>query len=231
MLNPGYSRSAFWLQGSVVNLGKESVTRWLSVGIVRLEDMRFYAMPAGSTQPSGTLLARHTVPLKRLPIVSETSVFPLSLAPGERLTFLLRVETRSPVSIVPQLWHADDFRIAESHNTMVAMLLAGSMISIERYTFVLGIARRDTVLVLLALTTVTQIAQDMAFQGFLYRYLLGVADRRRATWRRQRAALPALILARLRSAALAASDHQRSACPRTGSPTRRWDGAQTSPCC
>ncbi|AKM32627.3 hypothetical protein AB870_07380 [Pandoraea faecigallinarum] len=52
------------------------------------------------------------------------------------------------------------------------MLLAGSMISIGLYAFVLGVARRDPVFVLLALTTVTQVAQDMAFQGFLYRYLL-----------------------------------------------------------
>ncbi|VVE00114.1 hybrid sensor histidine kinase/response regulator [Pandoraea fibrosis] len=172
MLNPGYSRSAFWLQGSLVNLGKHSVTRWLSVGIVRLEDVRFYAIPAGSTQPSIAMLAGHTVPLERHPIMSETSVFPVTLAPGERMTFLLRVETRSSVSIVPQLWRPDDFRVAESRNAMIAMLLAGSMISIALYAFVLGIARRDAVFVLLALTTVTQVAQDMAFQGFLYRYLL-----------------------------------------------------------
>ncbi|VVD82958.1 ATP-binding protein [Pandoraea cepalis] len=38
MLNPGYSRSAFWLTGSVENRGTASLTRWLSVGIVRLED-------------------------------------------------------------------------------------------------------------------------------------------------------------------------------------------------
>ncbi|WP_281719133.1 ATP-binding protein [Pandoraea apista] len=172
MLNPGYSRSAFWLQGNLVNLGKATVTRWLSVGIVRLEDVRFYSMPAGSTQPSVTWLAGHKVPLERHPIVSETPVFPITLAPGERLTFLVRVETRSSVSIVPQLWHPDDFRIAESRNAMIAMLLAGSMISIALYAFVLGIARRDRVFVLLALTTITQVAQDMAFQGFLYRYLL-----------------------------------------------------------
>lgn len=172
MLNPGYSRSAFWLQGSVANPGTQSVTRWLSIGIVRLEDVRFYSMPVGSTQPSVTWRAGHTVPLDRHPIVSETSVFPITLAPGERLTFLVRVQTRSSVSIVPQLWRPDDFRIAESRNAMIAMLLAGSMISIALYAFVLGIARRDKVFVLLALTTVTQVAQDMAFQGFLYRYLL-----------------------------------------------------------
>ncbi|VVE89355.1 ATP-binding protein [Pandoraea bronchicola] len=172
MLNPGYSRSAFWLQGSVANLGKESVTRWLSVGIVRLEDVRFYSMPAGSTQPTVTWLAGHTVPLKRHPIVSETSVFPITLAPGDRLTFLVRVETRSSVSIVPQLWRPDDFRVIESRNVMIAMLLAGSMMSIALYAFVLGIARRDKVFLLLALATVTQIAQDMAFQGYLYRFLL-----------------------------------------------------------
>ncbi|MFJ2993070.1 ATP-binding protein [Pandoraea sp. NPDC087047] len=172
MLNMGYSRSAFWLTGNVTNSGTAPVTRWLSVGIVRLEDIRFYAMPFGTTQPSVTWLAGHTVPLARHPVTSETSVFPITLAPGERLTFLLRIQTRSAVSIVPQLWHPDDFRLSESRNAMIAMLLAGSMLSIALYAFVLGIARRDPVFVLLALTTVTQVAQDMAFQGFLYRYVL-----------------------------------------------------------
>ena len=172
MLNASYSRSAFWLTGNVTNTGSTPLTRWLSVGIVRLEDVRFYAMPFGATQPSVTWLAGHTVPLKRHPIASETSVFPITLAPGERLTFLVRVETRSAVSIVPQLWAPDDFRLSESRNAMIAMLLAGSMLSIALYAFVLGVARRDAVFILLALTTVTQVAQDMAFQGFLYRYVL-----------------------------------------------------------
>jgi signal transduction histidine kinase len=172
MLNPGYSRSAFWLTGSVENLGMASVTRWLSVGIVRLEDVRYYTMPVGGRQPDIRWLAGHTVPLDRHPIASETSVFPITLAPGERLTFLVRVETRSSVSMVPQLWRPDDFRLAESRNAMVAMLLVGSMLSVAMYALVLGIARRDPVFVLLALTTMTQVAQDMAFQGFLYRYLL-----------------------------------------------------------
>lgn len=172
MLNPGYSESAFWIQGVVDNPSHQPVTRWLSIGIVRLEDVRFYAMPTGTTQPTITWLAGHTVPLSRHPIRSETSVFPISLAPGESLTFAIRVQTRSSVSIVPQLWVPDDFRRIESRNAMVAMLLAGSMLTIALYTLVLGIARRDIVFTLLALTTLTQVAQDMAFQGFIYRYLL-----------------------------------------------------------
>ncbi|WP_353191021.1 ATP-binding protein [Pandoraea pnomenusa] len=172
MLNPGYSRSAFWLMGDIGNLGKEPITRWLSIGIVRLEDVRFYAMPHGTTQPTVSWLAGHTVPLARHPVTSETTVFPITLAPGERMTYLVRVESRSSVSIVPELWSPDDFRTAESRNAMVAMLLAGSMLSIALYALVLGVARRDTVFILLALITLTQVAQDMAFQGFLYRYLM-----------------------------------------------------------
>ncbi|WP_087722640.1 ATP-binding protein [Pandoraea sp. PE-S2T-3] len=172
MLNPGYSESAFWIRGVIDNPSTQPVTRWLSIGIVRLEDVRFYAMPTGTTQPTITWLAGHTVPLARHPIRSETSVFPISLAPGESLTFAVRVQTRSSVSIVPQLWVPDDFRRIESRNAMVAMLLAGSMLTIALYTLVLGIARRDIVFTLLALTTLTQVAQDMAFQGFIYRYIL-----------------------------------------------------------
>ncbi len=172
MLNPGYSRSAFWMMGSVQNTSGQPVTRWLSIGVVRLEDIRFYAMPSGSTQAAVTLRAGHTVPLEQHPIVSETAIFPITLDPGERLTFLVRVKSRSSISIVPQLWRSDDFRTVESRNTAIAMLLVGSMISIALYTLVLGIARRDTVFLLLAACTATQVMQDMAFQGYLYRYLL-----------------------------------------------------------
>lgn len=55
---------------------------------------------------------------------------------------------------------------------MIEMLLTGSMLTMALYTLVLGVVRRDRVLLLLSGFIAAQLMQDLAFQGFLYRHVL-----------------------------------------------------------
>lgn len=171
-LNRGYSKSAFWLRGTLDNSGSMAVRRWLSVGVARLEDVRFYEIPDGTTTPTVTWVGGNRVPLDSRPVRAAESVFPVVLTPGERATFLVRVQTRSATSMQLVLWQPDDYRLSQETHSMIAMLLAGSMVAIALYTLALGLARRDRVFLLLTGCITLQLLQDLAFQGFLYRYVL-----------------------------------------------------------
>ncbi|MBU9197941.1 hybrid sensor histidine kinase/response regulator [Burkholderia gladioli] len=171
-LTRGYSASAFWLTGTLENSGRQEVTRWLSVAVVRLEDVRYFRFAPGDDRPRETVLAGNREPLLGRPVKTALSVFPITLAPGERMRFALRIQSRSSISMAADLWTPGAFRDNEQQGAMGEMLLVGSLLTITVYALCLGFSRRDPVFLLLAGTVLSDIAYDLAFRGYLYRYVL-----------------------------------------------------------
>jgi signal transduction histidine kinase/DNA-binding response OmpR family regulator len=171
-LTQGFTSSAFWLRGTFYNGSDQSVTRWLSVGVVRLEDVRYFRFVPGEEKPSETLLAGNRTPLDARPVRAARSVFPVTLAPGERIVVLLRAQSRSSVSIETGIWNPATFQEAEAPDALIEMLLIGSMATMAIFTLALGLARRDRVFLTLGAGAIAEIVYDVAFQGFLYRYVL-----------------------------------------------------------
>jgi signal transduction histidine kinase/DNA-binding response OmpR family regulator len=171
-LNRGFNASAFWLEGSLYNSSNKAVTRWLSVGAVRLEDIRYFRLASDSDKPLETLRAGISRPLDERPVRAALSIFPVTLAPGEQIRFALRIESRSSVSMNVDVWTPRAFRENQERGSMGEMLLAGSMLTIALYTLLLGFAHRDRVFLLLAGSIITDVIYDLAFRGYLYRYVL-----------------------------------------------------------
>ena len=171
-LTRGYTSSAFWLRGTFYNGSDQPITRWLSVGVVRLEDVRYFRFTPGAAQPSETMLGGNRIPLDNRMVKAARSVFPVTLAPGERIVVALRVQSRSSVSIETSLWSPATFQEAEVPDALVEMLLAGSMATMAIFALVWGLIRRDRVFLALNAGAIAEIIYDMAFQGFLYRYFL-----------------------------------------------------------
>jgi len=172
LLNRGFTASAFWLRGTLYNSSDRAVTRWLSVGVVRLEDIRYYRLASDGVIPRETIFAGNRMPLDSRPIRAAMSVFPVTFAPGERIGFALRIQSRSAASMDVELWTPNAFREDEERGAMGEMLMTGSMMTIALYTLILGIARRDRVFLLLAGSVITDVIYDLAFRGYLYRYVL-----------------------------------------------------------
>ncbi len=168
----GFTSSAFWLRGTFHNSSDQPVTRWLSVGTVRLEDVRYFRFAPGEDKPSETLLAGNRMPLESRPIRAAQSVFPVTLAPGERIVFVLRVQSRSSVSMDVSVWSPATFREAEAPDTLIETLLVGSMATMAILALVPGVLLRDRVFLALGAGAMAEIVYDAAFQGFLYRYVL-----------------------------------------------------------
>jgi len=168
----GYSRSAFWLRGTFLNSSNVPVTRWLSVGAARLEDVSYFRFAEGASEPTETLLGGNRMPLGSRPVRAARSVFPVTLAPGERIVAALRVQSRSSVSIEISLWTPAAFQEAETPDSLIEILFIGSMATMAIFTLVMGFVRRDLIFLTLGAGAFAEIIYDLAFQGLLYRYIL-----------------------------------------------------------
>lgn len=171
-LNRGFSASVFWLKFDVDNPTNGFVERWLSFGVPRLEDVRFYLFADGQSQPAKVVLAGNREPLASREVPTAVSVATLPLAPGERMTVLIRVQSRSAISMEPTLWTPAAFVGAGQRGTLILALLFGALVMVGIYTGVLGVAQRDPVFLLLTAAIVAEILYSASFQGLLYRYVL-----------------------------------------------------------
>jgi signal transduction histidine kinase len=171
-LNRGHTRSALWLKGTLYNGGTTPVTRWLSVGAMRLEDIRYYRLDTDAPVASETWLAGNRMPIDSRPVRAALSTFPLTLSPGQRIRFMLRIESRSAVGINVSLWTPAAFNDAAQRASMLEMLLAGSMLTIALYALILGFVLRDHMFFLLALCIGVEMFYEFAFQGYLYCYVV-----------------------------------------------------------
>ncbi|CAN7471220.1 hybrid sensor histidine kinase/response regulator [Caballeronia sp. LjRoot34] len=171
-LQRGFTASAFWLKGTLYNSSNQPVTRWLSVGVERLEDVRYFSFAPGDRLPREMLLSGNREPLGLRPIRAALPVFPVTLAPGERISFALRIQSRSTINMDVDVWNPRTFRQVEERDSMIEMLLAGSMLTVTLYTLILGAIRRDRVFLLLGCAVVAEVFYSLAFHGFLYRYVL-----------------------------------------------------------
>jgi signal transduction histidine kinase/DNA-binding NarL/FixJ family response regulator len=171
-LNRGFTASAFWLKGTLYNSGNTPLTRWLSVGAVRLEDVDYFRFASDEAAPRETLPAGNGEAVNSRPVTAALSVFPVTLAAGERMQFALRIQSRSAVEMAVQVWTPGAFRSAEGRALIIKMLLVGAMFTVALYTLMLGLIRHDRVFLLLAGAVVAAAIYDLAYHGYLYRYHL-----------------------------------------------------------
>lgn len=180
-LNRGYTRSAIWLVGAFRNSTSLPVTRWLAVGAPTLEDVRFFqfdgnellgARQKGRLLPTQVRTSGNAFPLSIRDVRTARPTFAITLAPGEVITVAIRIKTRSAMNLAPELWSPGAFTAMDQHNTMLEMLLTGSLLTIALYALLQGVAYRDRVLLLLGGTAIAEVGYNMAFHGYLYHYVL-----------------------------------------------------------
>ncbi len=178
LLKAGYSVGAFWMRGELRNDSAHTVTRWLSMGSARLEDVRLWLLPvAGAGVPSADAgeppqLAGTLHPLATRALVSHVPLFPVTLMPGERRQLVLRVRSDSLLDLEVALWEPAAFRQEEGRELALQALMLGLSVLLATYALIQGIVWHDRGFVLMAGWIVAALAYICSFQGYLYRYLL-----------------------------------------------------------
>ncbi len=172
LLAPGYSSATYWLRGELVNDSAQTLTRWLEVGSPRMEEIRYFAWRNEAfDRPPETAFGGVKFGMAARPVVAEASIFSMTLAPGERLTFYLQIRSRTAILMSAELWEPTAFRTTEVTDHQTSMLLLGSMLTISLYALLQGVARRDRILVLYGLWVLLLMAYEHTFQGYTFRYL------------------------------------------------------------
>lgn len=172
LMNQGTSDAAFWLRLAVTNTGPTPVTRWLSLGSPRIEAVDFYKMNSGEekTQPDGRGGAY--LPLAEKPVAGKIALFPVTLAAGEEVTLLLRATGRTTIAMDIALWDPLAFREQEASNDLHHLISIAALMTVAFYMLVHALARRDRAFLLLAGWLFGAALYELAFNGYLLRYLL-----------------------------------------------------------
>jgi signal transduction histidine kinase len=172
LMSRGTSTSAFWLRLVVVNHASERITRWLGVGSQQLEDIGFYRLAPGGDRVQQFVPGGAVHPRKEMPLAGRTFVFPVSLASGEGATLLLRVQGRTTLSMDVGLWEPAALREQEASKDFSHLIPLTALITIALYLLVHALARLDRPLLLLAAWLLLAALHDLAYGGYLNRYVL-----------------------------------------------------------
>ncbi|MEO0002745.1 MAG: hypothetical protein RLZZ22_437, partial [Pseudomonadota bacterium] len=171
LLNQGSTAAALWLRLDLRNGGREPLTRWLALGNPRLEWVDLYRFDpergrlldtsqAGMAYPPPVPLARGI-----------DAVFGLTLAPGERARLLLRVRSRTVMAMQPELWEPLAYLDQKQFDDLLYLLPIGVVFGLMLYLLANTLARGNRMLFLLALWLGLGTLYDLAFHGYLRRYL------------------------------------------------------------
>ncbi|OYU42851.1 MAG: hypothetical protein CFE44_21665, partial [Burkholderiales bacterium PBB4] len=106
-VNLGITKSALWLRVHVYNGDSKTVDRMLEIAYSRLALVDFYVQGPGET-----LQKIHTGyfrPFAQRAFGHRHFVFPVTLAPGDRQTLYLRVESQTSLEVPARIWTRDAF--------------------------------------------------------------------------------------------------------------------------
>ena len=170
-LNLGVSDSAIWLRLQVENRSLEEQVRWLTLGSPRLEWVDFYRFAPGNPVWVETAVGGLARALERRPVPGMVSIFPVRLAPGESATLLLRVSGRTRLFMNPELWQPLFYRSHESDRLVSQLAPTSAVLAVVFYMLMHGLARRSRDMVLLAAWLCLMALYELAFDGYLYRFL------------------------------------------------------------
>lgn len=179
-LNPGLTTAAIWLRLELRNGSHEPSQRWLVMGNPRLEHVELFRPVAGRFAAPVRAGMAHPAPLPQARGLS--AVFELSLAPGERVSVLLRVQGRTSIVMEPELWQPLAYLEQGAIDDMYYLLPIALMSGLALYLLASTLGRRNLLLFLLALWLLVGVAYDFTFQGYLRRYLMPDGGDLAARW-------------------------------------------------
>ena len=128
-LSSAYRPATVWLRGQVRNLGLDTLNRWLVVLPWQLRDVQLFLADADSNAILSHQGAGLGYPRTALEIDTVHPTLPLTLAPGQSRTLLLRVQDRSFLgltvrSVDPESYAAQQARIRDGYLVFIGFVIA-----------------------------------------------------------------------------------------------------------
>jgi signal transduction histidine kinase len=162
-LRPGYSASAYWLRFRLRNPSTQTQQRLLQVPPARLEEIslfvadgqgRWQRWDAGTATP----FAQRSPPWR-------ISTFALTLAPGQTQELLLRVASRSAITLRPRLWEPHALAARQQQELLGDGLMLGMMALLLLAALLLAGVLRERAYAYIALYLLCCMAYESGMRG------------------------------------------------------------------
>lgn len=167
-LQLSYIRDEVWLRVDFQSVAAQPVEPILALEYAYLDRVTLYQVRAsgvevaraGATLPAAQRTVRHRLPM-----------FPLQLAPGERITLYLHVQSQGSMTLNSNLWSRQAFY--ENSDLSYVMMAAyyGSLLALGLYNLLLFFSIRHASYLLYALFTFSYATAVIAFNGIGALYL------------------------------------------------------------
>jgi diguanylate cyclase (GGDEF)-like protein len=140
-LNFGYTRGAVWLR-LVLESRLPEVAEWrLELDYPSLDRAELFDATDPGTAPRQR--SGDTLRFDERSVPHRNPVFVIELAPGERRTLLLRVQSEGSLTVNPRLWRAEAFHEHSARGYAAQALYLGMLLALAAYNFLLWLALRD----------------------------------------------------------------------------------------
>ncbi|WP_369600340.1 EAL domain-containing protein [Hahella sp. SMD15-11] len=141
--NHGYTSSAYWYRLQVENTSTMQQYRLLEVGYALLDEVDFFLLSDG-------LIRNHYEtgdqrPFANRPIEHRNFIFPVSLAPGQQATILLRIRTQSSHQVPVTLASETAFFVKDQERVLGQALYYGMMLVMILFNLFLYVSLRERV--------------------------------------------------------------------------------------
>lgn len=144
VLNYGYTESVFWIKRDLVyRNGSHPVADWVVELVLPLVDQADLYLVNEQDEVVTRQQHRYSDEWSEREFAVPNPSFRLNLAPGERYTLLLRVETRNTMRLPLNLWELDSYLGKVAVDEWIQGLFMGALFALLAYNFFVTLVVRE----------------------------------------------------------------------------------------
>lgn len=163
-LKRNMTEQAVWLRLVLVNPAPLQALRWLQIGHPRLTHVSFFESRGTGWRRSETGMA---VPLAERPVRAADPILPVTLAPFERRTILVRIDSISAVDATPVLWIPDAYSLASENEALHSAIGLGALIASSIFILAIYFLWNARAYLYLCLFVLSVVGFSIAHSGML----------------------------------------------------------------
>ena len=173
VLNPGFSRSVWWVRLHLVNPTAQHRDLFLDLGTLLVDDLEVHLVrgeaPAAKVLTSGDRRPFHT-----RPVALRSPAIPLTLAAGEQAVVYVRLATHDGLheSVQPRLFTPAELAERSQDDGLVMGVFFGALFAMALYNFFLWVSTRQAAMGWYVAYLVAFLAMTLTLQGLTFQYLL-----------------------------------------------------------
>lgn len=171
--NFGFTNSAYWAKVTIVSQSTQRKDWFLEIDYPLLDEVQVYALGGDSetSPPLKTWKVGDQQPFANRPLEHVNFVFPLSVAPRQSLTLLIRVKSEGTVQFPLALWSNRAFVKHTNQHTLGLGLYFGIMLVMMLYNSFIYLSVRDVSYLYYVLYIVFFSLAMLCVNGLAYQYL------------------------------------------------------------